>query len=345
MALHLARGLRDAGHEVVPICIPGGEGFLSGGFAELGFEPEWFGLNRPVEWAAVGRLREILRRRGVDVLHAHDFSMGVYGAAACRIERVPYVITLHGGGYFAAKGRRRVAFRWAVRGSRATVGVSETTRREAVELLGLKYDAVGMIPNGLRFEAGDPNRVRVGLGLGEGIPFLLAVGNLYPVKGHVVLVEALAELAQRRPELEWRAGIAGRGDQEQILAERIRETGLEGRVQLLGFRRDVPDLLAAADVYVMPSLSEGLPLALVEAMFSETAVVASAVGGIPEVVEDGVSALLVPPQDPPALAVALERLLTEVGERDALARAGRATAEARFSLGTMIEAYRAAYTG
>ena len=345
MALHLARGLREEGHEVVPICKPRGEGFLSGGFERLGFQPEWFALDSPVDLGAVIRLRRILEQRGVDLLHAHDFTTGVYGAAACHLARIPYVITLHGGAYYGGKGRRRLAFRWAVRGSRATVGVSEDTRTEAIDLLGLRGDDVGMIANGIGFETGSGSGVRAELGLAEGEPLILAVGNLYPVKGHRVLIEALALLRDRRPGLEWAAAIAGRGDQEDSLRERIGALGLEGRVHLLGFRADVPDLLAAAAVYTMPSLSEGLPLALVEAMFSGTAVVASDVGGIPEVVSDGESALLAPPEDVEGLSRALQSVLEDPERAAALAAAALRSAQERFSLGRMVRSYVGAYRG
>jgi len=318
---------------------------LSGRFIDMGLEPEWFSLRRPIDWGGVSTLRKIMRRRGVEVFHAHDFTGAVYGAAACRLDRLPYVITLHGGAYYAGRAQRRVAFRWAVKGARATVGVSNATSAEAVDLLGLSAESVRVIPNGIGFEPGDPGAVRHELALPPGAPLILAVGNLYPVKGHAVLVAALQALRARQPELEWRAVIAGRGGEEESLRAAIQSGGLDDRLTLLGFRSDVPDLLSAADVYVMPSLSEGLPLALVEAMFSATAVVASDVGGVPEVVEHQRSALLAPPSDAAALSEALEAVLTDPGLRQRLADQALAVAGARFSLEGMVRAYRRAYSG
>lgn len=346
MALHLAEGLRAAGDEVLAICRPDGEGWLSAKFAERGFDREWLGLRGAIDRRALGTLRRILRDCEIDLLHAHDFTTGIYGAVACRLERRPHVITLHGGAYYAGRLQRKIAFRWAIRTSRATVGVSDATAREAEELLRLRPGSVGVVPNGIDFPTGDRERARAALGLrGDAEVMILAVGNLYPVKGHRFLIDALASLARLRPELLWRAAIAGRGGEESDLRRRLSETGLGDRIALLGFRSDISDLLAAADVYVMPSLSEGLPIALVEALLSRTAVVASRVGGIPEVVEDGRSALLVPPEDSSALATALERVVVDASIRERLAAEGLSVARERFSLDRMVSAYRELYRG
>jgi glycosyltransferase involved in cell wall biosynthesis len=174
---------------------------------------------------------------------------------------------------------------------------------------------------------------------------VLAVGNLYPVKGHIHLLRALRRLGDEQSALDWRAAIAGRGEEESALREYLSESSLSERVTLLGYREDVPDLLAAADIYVMPSLSEGMPLALIEAMFAGKAIVASGVGGIPEVVHAGSEALLVPPEDPRALAEAVGALLRDPGRRQALGVAASARARAEFDVARMADAYERLYWG
>jgi glycosyltransferase involved in cell wall biosynthesis len=169
---------------------------------------------------------------------------------------------------------------------------------------------------------------------------VLAVGNLYPVKGHAVLVEAAARLKDL--PVPWVVAVAGRGGEDPALRLAIDRLGLGGRFRLLGLRTDVPDLLAAADVFAMPSLSEGLPLALLEAMSAGLPVVASAVGGIPGVVRHGENGLLVPAGDAAALEGALRDLITGPGAR----RLGLAAAEEiprRFGVEAMTQGYLAVY--
>jgi glycosyltransferase involved in cell wall biosynthesis len=143
----------------------------------------------------------------------------------------------------------------------------------------------------------------------------------------------------------WRLAIAGRGEEEERLRVLAREEGIAERVSLLGFRWDVPDILAAADVFVMPSLSEGLPLALVEAMAAALPVVVSDVGGVPEVAVPGKEAILVPPGDPGKLAEGLSMLLLDPAARAVLGAAARERAVRDFSVSTMCAAYERLYWG
>jgi glycosyltransferase involved in cell wall biosynthesis len=172
---------------------------------------------------------------------------------------------------------------------------------------------------------------------------IVAVGNLYPVKGHAVLLRALAGLVHDAPATPWRLAIAGRGEAEAALRSFASEAGIADRVHLLGFRTDVADILAAADVFVMPSLSEGLPLALVEAMSASLPIVASDVGGIPEVVERDAEALLTPPDDAGAIAEALARLLADADMRAALGAAAGRRALRDFGVERMGDAYERLY--
>jgi glycosyltransferase involved in cell wall biosynthesis len=162
-----------------------------------------------------------------------------------------------------------------------------------------------------------------------------------------VLLRALGELDRSGAlaNASWRLAIAGRGEEEDNLRTLARDEGIAERVTLLGFRRDVPDILAAADVFVMPSLSEGLPLALVEAMAAGLPVVVSEVGGVPEVAATGREAILVPPGDPAPLARGLATLLRDQRARAAMGVAARERAVRDFSVSTMCEAYARLYRG
>jgi len=163
----------------------------------------------------------------------------------------------------------------------------------------------------------------------------VTVARLRPPKDVMTLVRAIALL----PPGSARATVVGDGPERADLAEEVRRLGVEGAVDLVGEREDVADLLAAADVFALPTLSEGLPMSVLEAMAAGLPVVAAAAGGVPELVEDGQTGILVPPGRPDALAAALGRLAADPALRRRLGGAGRRRAEAHFD----IEACRRAH--
>jgi glycosyltransferase involved in cell wall biosynthesis len=338
MLLLLAETLRGRGHHVLPVGPAMGCGWLAGEFRARGFEPAVFHLRRAIDPGCAIGLARLFTDQRIDVAHSHEFSMAVYGAAAARISGVPHVITMHGGMGFGERRRRRVALRWAFASSNRVIAVSDVTRRDLRRVLRSDATSIDVVPNGVRDRTGNGARVRRQLGLGERDRLVLAVGSLYPVKGYDVLIEALGNLAA---DPGWRLAIAGQGAEEDRLRDLATERGIGGRIHLLGYRTDIPDLLAAADLYVMPSRSEGLPLALLEAMFAGRPVVASAVGGIPDAL--GTTGLLVPPGDPAALAGALRALLADGPRRLDLGAAAAARAAARFGVDAMADAYEERY--
>jgi glycosyltransferase involved in cell wall biosynthesis len=166
------------------------------------------------------------------------------------------------------------------------------------------------------------------------------VGNLWPVKDHRTLVEAAGLLKDRFPRL--RFACAGDGVERAWLESRIRQLGLTSRVLLLGHRTDIPSLLARSDAFVLCSTAEGLSNAIIEAMAARLPVVATAVGGNPELLEPD-RGLLVPPRDPAALASALARLLSDPGAAKEMGRRGRTFVEAELTLSRMQQAHEELY--
>jgi glycosyltransferase involved in cell wall biosynthesis len=347
MLLNLGEELRRHGHEVLPIGPADKSGWLAAQFRERGFVPESYVLRRALDPACARQITGILRSNGIHVAHSHEFGMGVYGAVAARRAGSRHIITMHGGRYYAERGRRRAALRWAARRSAALVAVSEATARDLRTTLRLSDDAVQVVHNGIPFREGNRSSLRSELALAADDLLIVAVGNLYPVKGHAVLLRALGELRRSgtTASVPWRLAIAGRGEEEEKLRMLAADQGIADRVALLGFRKDVPDILAAADVFVMPSLSEGLPLALVEAMAAGLPVVVSDVGGVSEVAVAGREAILVPPGDPARLAAGVATLLRDSGARSALGTAAHERAVRDFSVSTMCEAYERLYRG
>ncbi|HWV58624.1 MAG TPA: glycosyltransferase family 4 protein, partial [Longimicrobiales bacterium] len=255
-----------------------------------------------------------------------------------------------GGTHATSTRKRRIALRWAFRRSHAVVAVSRGAARHLESTLRPARPVVQVIHNGIRPVRGEGAGVRRELGVREGEILFLAVGNLYPVKGYAILMRALATMRRDHPELAWRLAIAGKAtfdgpldDEGRALREAAEKGGFSDRVHLLGHRSDVPDLLAASDVFVMPSLSEGLPIALLEAMFAGRAIVASAVGGIPEAIRPEVDGVLVPAGEPAALASSLVRAATDPSLRSKLGRSAGQRAVERFHVHTMTAAYLRLY--
>ena len=318
-----------------------GEGWLGRELERAGVTVEHFRLERPLSPRCARELAAAFARHRVSLAHSHEFSMGVYGAWAARRAGIPHVLTMHGSRYYAGRLRRRVALRLAVAASGACVAVSGPLADHLRRDLLLGHGRVTVIPNGVPRVAGTRGTLRTELGLGPRDRLILAVGNLYPVKGHLYLIEALAALRRRHPEAH--VAIAGRGDEGRSLAALAAARGLGDRVHLLGLRDDVPGLLAAADVFAMPSLSEGLPMALLEAMFAALPIVASDVGEIRTALAGGAAGVLVPPGDVPALAGALARVLGDPGAARALGARAAERGVAEYDLARTVERYAGLY--
>ena len=344
MVLLLAEELRRRGHWVCPVGPDNASGWLAEQFHARGFESETFSIRRPLDWRCLRGLVQLLKRREIDVIHSHEFAMSVYGAAAARLRRKPHVITMHGGQYFAQRWWRRIALRWACKASSHVIAVSHATELHLRQALRLAADAVGVIHNGVPFQPARRDLLRRELAVADDAVLIVAVGSLYAVKGHIVLLRALAELETVAGATPYRVAIVGRGEEESALRTFALEHGLADRVTLLGYRSDIPAVLAAADIFAMPSLSEGLPLALLEAMFAGKAVVASDVGGIPEVVTPGNDGVLVPAGDERELALALRRLIDDPVYRGELGRRAQLRASAHFSIQGMADAYEHLYS-
>jgi glycosyltransferase involved in cell wall biosynthesis len=210
------------------------------------------------------------------------------------------------------------------------IAVSRANARYLVEEKGLPAHKVVVVENGCELQrfAAEPAPARQELGLSAQDRVLLVVGRLEPQKGHRVLLEALPAVRAEFPSA--RLVCIGEGTERPALEEQARRLGLDGAVRFAGFRADVDRWLAAADVVVLPSFYEGLPLAAIEALAARRAVVATAVDGTPEVVVEGRTGLTVPPGDAPALTAAIARVLRDPTLARRLGERGREWVEERF---------------
>lgn len=345
VVLHLAAGLRAAGDE--PVVVTMRPGWMTERAEAAGIEV-WLAPQRPglaLGW--IPRFAARLRRGGIDCLHSHEFAMNVYGGAAARQLGIASVATIHGRHWATGRPRRALAYRVLHRLGMQLVAVSYDLAGFLAPGLRLPREAIAVIHNGIALApppvGGEHERARRetrgALGIADADPLLLAVGNLYPVKDHATLLRAAARLSGAH------VAIAGRGDEEAKLRALAAELGIAARLHLLGLRDDVPRLHLAADVFVQPSLSEGLPLAILEAMGAGLPVVATRVGGVPEAVLEGETGCLVAPGDPEALAAALRPLLEAPSLRARFGAAGARRIALEFSLAAMTGSYRTLYRG
>jgi glycosyltransferase involved in cell wall biosynthesis len=290
----------------------------------------------------LGRLAAHVRGQGVDVIHAHKFGSNVWAALLGHALGVPVVIAHEHTWSFEGQRARRFLDRHVVaRFSDAVIAVSEADRERMVAHVGMAADRVVLIHNGIAGrDGGDGGAVRRELGLSGHAPVLLQTATLRPQKAVEVMIAATALLRRTHPDV--RLLVAGEGD-TAALREVAAAHGAADAVALLGPRGDVPDLLAAATVGVLSSDFEGMPLAVLEYMAAGLPVVATGVGGVPEIVRDGETGFLVAPRNPAALAERIGRLLDDRALAREMGERGRRRQQEAFSREAMVDAVAGLY--
>jgi glycosyltransferase involved in cell wall biosynthesis len=283
-------------------------------------------------------LVRLLRREKPDIVHANSSKAGLLGRLAAAAAGVPIrIFTVHGWAFAARSGLTSRVYRWADRlvqpFTTVTVCVSESERTAGLRAGTCSAERTVVIRNAVSLEGTPRSRHE------RERPLVVSVGRLKAPKDFVTLARALAAL----PADSFEALIVGDGPDRPALETELRRLRLEDRVRLAGERHDVADMLAAADVFVLSSRSEGLPVSVLEAMAAELPVVASRVGGVSELVVDGETGFLVAPGKPRDLAAALESLVADRDLRRHLGAVGRVRAETRFNLNLFRRAHLELY--
>jgi glycosyltransferase involved in cell wall biosynthesis len=346
VAVDLARGQVAAGHRVLAISLgPGPDGPEAQRFREVGAETHRIGRRaRGVDPAALVCLARLLARERVTVVHTHNPLALVYGAPAGRLARAAVVHTKHGAN--PAPRRQRWLRRLAAVLAETFVAVSAETARVAEQGHECEPRKLRVIPNGVdieRFRRDEASRreLRQELGISADAWVIGSVGRLAPEKDHALLLRAAAPLLSERCQLV----VCGDGSELGRLQELAGALAVSRFVRLLGARTDVGRVLSAFDAFALSSRTEGLPLVVPEAMAAGLPVIATAVGGLPAVVEDGVTGRLVPPGDVEALRGALRELASDPARARRMGEAGRHAADRRFSGQRMVDDYLALYEG
>ncbi len=293
------------------------------------------------------RLRDLFRQSAPDIVHTHLLHADLYGIPGAKLAGVPVIVTSrHNDNAF----RRRFPVRPINQGLwqlvDAGIAISESIARFAWEVEGAPINKVHRIYYGIDFDPHAVDRsesrraLRHDLGLASETPLVGIVCRLVEQKGVVYGLRAFHKVAT---ESAAHLVIAGDGPLRAALEAEARTLGIAERVHFLGWRKDVPHLMAALDVFLLPSLWEGFGLVLLEAMAQQTPIVASAVSAIPEIVIDGQTGLLAPPRDMDALAGALRTLLDDIPLARHLGLMGQERLEATFAAEAMIEATHGLY--
>jgi glycosyltransferase involved in cell wall biosynthesis len=285
-------------------------------------------------------LARVLRRERPDVVHAHNPAAGVAAAIARRLARLPQiaiVTTFHG----VLPSRLDRAARALAHGSDLIVGVGPSSTRALVEA-GVDEDQTRTIYNGVSVH---PARSRESVlhefGFEVDAELVVTVGRYAPEKNHALLLDALGPLVRERPRL--RALLVGAGELQGALTARVTGEGLDSQIIVTGPRPDAVDLIAAADVFALTSSSEALPLVLLEAMLGETAIVATDVGGIRDLIRHDETGLLAPSGDANAVRTAVARLFDDGELRARLVAEAKGFVDSTCSEQAMVDSYRSAY--
>jgi glycosyltransferase involved in cell wall biosynthesis len=339
LILTTAPRLQRDGFEVTVACLKGW-GILGDELEGRGVRAVALGAKGVCDLRAFGRLLSILRRDRIQIVRGHLFWANVAARLVGRLASVPIVVTTHHDTDVWMRFYHRWIERLTAPLSDAVTTCSEAVRRHAIEVFGLPPGLLRTLHNAIEIPegGGDPRgreRVRRDLGASADDLLIGTLGRLVePKKGLAVFLAAARLLARDFPRA--RFAIVGDGPARDSLEERAAREGVSHCTTFAGLRRDVPDVMRAFDLFVQPSLWEGFGMTALEAMAVGTPVVASRVGGVPEVVVDGQTGLLVPPGDAQALAAACAQLLRN---RDLAARLGRAGAErarARFGIERLV---------
>ena len=301
---------------------------------------------------ALAGLVRLMRRVRPHVVHTHTAKAGTLGRVAAHLTRVPVVVhTYHGHvfhGYFSP-GRTRIFLgveRTLARWTDGLLAVSETVRRELLALGVGSPARFRVVPLGLdldRYGGADAARgiLRAELGLPAEAPVVAIVARLVPIKAHEVFLEAARRVRQALPASRFL--VVGDGERRAALEALAAELGLGTSVHFLGWRRDLERVYADATVVALTSRNEGSPTSLIEAMAAGRPVVATRVGGVPDLVEDGVTGRLVPPDDAGALATALVTLLRDPERRRTLGMAARERVFPAFTAARLVADVDALY--
>lgn len=346
LAAGLARELSDR-YRFVFACLDDEVGVLGEEFAERDVPMKVFYRQPGIDWKCSFRLAAFFREHRVQIVHAHQYTPFFQSMLArLAYRRPPIVFTEHGRHYPDSRSSKRVAVNRALlRSDDRLIGVGESVRQALVDNEGLPERRTETIYNGVPLEnflavKGDEDLradVRAEFGIGAHEFAIVQVARLNDLKDHATAIRTLKRLHDH--DVPAKLILVGDGEERSALEQFVADQQLTESVIFLGARSDIPRLLASADSFLLSSISEGIPLTLIEAMGACIPIVSTDVGGIAEIIEHGVAGLLAPARDDETLAMHLKTLWQNPEQRMELAENGCRRAVEQFSLGQMHRQY------
>lgn len=348
MVIGLTRRLRQYGY--LPLLVTGEVGPDE---ADMQYVAREYGvmtvhipeLGRRIKWnddfIAFWKLTSVLRRTRPAIVHTHTAKAGTLGRLAAFFCRVPVIVhTYHGHvfhGYFSSWQTQLVISveRWLARLSDKIIAISQSQQREIAERYRIApANKIATVPIGFDLEQylsldGSVGGLRRELGLAGETPLVGIVGRLVPIKNHTLFLQSAAKICQRNSQVHF--VIVGGGELEKELRGQAERLQISSRVHFLGWRQDLEEIYASLDVMVLCSINEGTPVVVIEAMAAGKPVVATSVGGLPDLIVDGQSGYLVPPGDAQGLAEGILPLLQDRDKALAFGQRGRESVRQRFT--------------
>ena len=288
------------------------------------------------------KLARLFRRTKVDIVHTRNAEAFFYGFLGAKLAGVGAIVHSEHGRTFHDRRIRFWTQRFFSRYTDNIFALSAQLKRDLVTYVGIPGHRIGVQYNGVdlkRFSVSNANKIRAQLGLATGNIIIGSVGRLVPVKNYQLLLQAVHSLGMENVVVL----LVGDGPERLVLQELAKRLGIEGRVHLLGHRDDVEALIGVMDVFVLPSVSEGMSNTMLEAMAAGVAVVASNVGGNPEIVRNGIDGLLFESNDMVGLSSRLKSLIGDPSLMAAIGLAGRERVVREFSIDAMIARYEKVY--
>lgn len=323
-----------------------GEGWVADQVRGLGIKPHIIDSKGSFNLGYIKALRQLVGHEQIDLIHSHLLGSNVYGALLALITRKPMIATFHGAVDVAA-GERFLRAKFAIIGwgASAIVCVSERLKEELAQRNPLPAHKIRLIYNGVDpdvFADSPAWGLREELGLPQDATLVVSIGNIRPAKGYEYLVDAAINMATSDPEVHF---IVVGHQKEQLFNKlkcQIASAPTKPNIHWLGFRQDVADILKQADIFLLPSVSEGFSISTVEAMMAGVPVVATRSGGPEEIISDRNTGTLIPVQDAGAIVRALQNL-KDPAIRDSVTEKARESAQKRFGLAGMLRSYSSLY--
>ena len=325
-------------------------------FQDLGVEVIDFGGKSKFDLIAFWRLFQYLKYNNIDILHTHLPYSHIVGRLAARLAGVTRIISTLQNVYQSQHTVSRLVDRWTVGFSDIVTAVSQGVEEsyfKSSEVFTTEalyqgkthftiYNGVDICKVDQALNNTNKEKKLASLNLSSDNLNIVCAARLHPNKGHTYLLNAIAKLAHQFPKIHFL--FLGDGPLETTLKNQAQQLIIDNYITFLGYRKDVYEIFKAVDVFILPSINEGLPISVVEAMAASLPVIATKIPGVQEVVEDNMTGWLVPPADANALAQTIEKLLMFPEKLDEFAKNGRIRAEERFSIHSITLQYKAVYT-